>query len=117
MISLNIPGKFSIQYLNNIILKIRNIFKNKNKNTRKDYYRNDLKPKDYEKMAKKAGFVKTKIVNVCPFPIFTSIKINTDKKITKVYKNILKFKKIFQSYPYKTNYIASQGHFLIAYKK
>ena len=81
-----------------------------------DYYRNNLKPDDYKRIAESVGFKNIKIINVCPFPIFVPITIKTDKKITKIYKFILKIKLLFQKYPYKTNKLFSQGHFLVAYK-
>lgn len=118
MISLNIPKKFSIQIFNNGILKLRQFFGlSKNNILRKDYYRNDLKPKDYENIARKVGFSDIEIVHVCPFPIYTNIEISTDKKIATLNRMILKLRSIFMQYPFKTNSVCSQAHFLVAYKK
>ena len=117
MISLNIPAKFSIQYLNTIMRSIKKIFGKYNESVRKDYYRNNLKPNDYKKNAERAGFKNIKIIHVCPFPIYTPINLTTDRKVTIVNKLILKIRSIFQEYPYKTNYLVSQAHFLVGYKK
>lgn len=117
MISLNVPKKFSIQFLNTIMRFLKKIFGQYKESVRKDYYRNDLGPKDYTKIAEKIGFKNIKIINVCPFPIYTPIKLATDKKITKVNKFILKIRGLFLPYPYKTNYLISQAHFLVGYKK
>lgn len=116
MISLNIPDKFSIQFLNSIMRFFKKLFGRYKEELRKDYYRNKLKPDDYKRLAEKVGFENVEITNVCPFPIFTPIKISTDKQITKIYKMILFFKRIFQKYPYKTNYFTSQAHFLVGRK-
>jgi ubiquinone/menaquinone biosynthesis C-methylase UbiE len=117
MISFNIPGKFSIQFLNTIMRFFRKIFGSYSESIKKDYYRNSLRPSDFKKLAKEAGFEKMEIVNACPFPIFTPLKLTNDKKITKIYKVILRIRSLFIKYPYKTNYLVSQGHFLVAYKK
>ena len=117
MISLNIPAKFSIQYLNTIMRFFKKIFGQYKESVRKDYYRNSLKPKDYKKIAKRAGFKNIKITHVCPFPIYTPINLTTDRKITILNKLILKIRSIFQAYPYRTNYLVSQAHFLVGYKK
>ncbi len=117
MISLNIPQKFSIQFLNTIMRFFKKIAGKYTESIGKDYYRNKFRPQDYYQLAKKVGFEDVQIVNVNPFPIYTPLLISTDKKITKINKGILKIRKIFQAYPYKTNYLLSQAHFLVAYKK
>lgn len=116
MISLNIPKKFSIQFFNKVFLFFKNKLWKFSALPVADYYRNSLKPKDYLKIAEKVGFKNVYIVNVCPFPLFTSLNIEIDKKITKIYKVILKIRKLFQPFPYKTGYFLSQGHFLVGYK-
>ncbi len=117
MISLNIPKKFSIQFLNNILRFFKKVLGQYKESIRKDYYRNSLKPRDYFLIAKKVGFVDIKIVHVCPFPVFAPLSIVWDKRATKIYKIILQIKKIFQSYPYKTNRLLAQAHFLVGRKK
>ncbi|MCK5211112.1 class I SAM-dependent methyltransferase, partial [Candidatus Parcubacteria bacterium] len=117
IISLNFPKKNSIQKLNNIVRFFKKIFGKHKGDIKKDYYRNSLSPDNYKKIAKNVGFDKIETMNVCPFPIFTSISLKFDKKITRIYKTILKLKSIYQNYPYKTNYLISQGHFLVGYKK
>jgi ubiquinone/menaquinone biosynthesis C-methylase UbiE len=117
MVSLNIPKKFSAQFLNDIYKYFKCLFTKNEETKRKNYYRNKLKPIDYKKLAEKVGFKDVAITHVCPFPIYVPISIESDKKITKIRKIILKIRKIFQKYPYKTNYWMSQGHFLVGYKK
>jgi len=117
IISLNIPAKLSIQYLNNIMRFFKKIIGTYKQSIRKDYYRNKLKPSDYKKIACKVGFHNIKITHVCPFPIYTPVKASTDKKIAKFNKFILKIRKMFLKYPFKTNYLFSQAHFLVGYKK
>jgi len=116
MVSLNIPNKKSIQELNVIMRWFKKIFGLYTEDIRKDYYRNDLSAKEYKKQAEGAGFKNVSIVHVCPFPIFVPIKVSTDKQITKIYRFILFFRRLFQKYPYKTNSILAQAHFLVAYK-
>ena len=116
MISLNIPKKSSIQFLNTTMRFIKKIFGQYKESVSKDYYRNSFKPEDYQRIAKKVGFKNISIVNVCPFPIYTPIKMSTDKNITKINKLVLKIRGVFQKFPYKTNYLFSQAHFLVAYK-
>lgn len=117
MISLNIPEKFSIQFLNQVMRFFKKIFGGYKEGVRKDYYRNNLKPSDYQRLAEQAGFKEVKIVHVCPFPIYTPIKLTTDKKIAKLNKLILKLRKLFIGYPYQTNSLVAQAHFLVGYKK
>ena len=83
---------------------------------KKDYYRNKLKPGDYKECAEKAGFEKVSITHVCPFAIFTPVKLTTDRKIAKFNNFVLKIRKIFMGYPFKTNYAFSQAHFLVGKK-
>ncbi|MFA5133297.1 MAG: methyltransferase domain-containing protein [Patescibacteria group bacterium] len=115
MIALNIPGKWSVQNINNWYKKILEFFTGK-KYPAKDYYRNNDKPADYRKVAEEAGFKNLSVINVNPFPIFVPVRGETDKKIAKIYNLIIKARLLFMPYPFKTNYIFSQGHFLIGYK-
>ncbi|MDP7367717.1 MAG: class I SAM-dependent methyltransferase [Candidatus Pacebacteria bacterium] len=116
MISLNIPKKFSIQFLNKIMKFIKKNILRRSVDIRKDYYRNSLSSKDYKKSALNAGFKKVEIVHVCPLPIYAPISIKTDRKVAKFNKFVLKIRSIFQKYPYKTNKLFAQAHFLVAYK-
>jgi ubiquinone/menaquinone biosynthesis C-methylase UbiE len=116
MISLNLPKKFSVQFLNDVMKFLKYLFTKKRKPMGTDYYRNSLNPGDYKRIAEKVGFKNVSVTNVCPFPIYVPVGIKTDKKITKVRKVILSIRGLFQKYPYKTNYIMSQGHFLVGYK-
>ena len=116
MISLNIPKKFSIQFLNKIMKFIKRNILRKDVEMRKDYYRNSLTAKEYKQSALKAGFKKVKIIHVCPLPIYAPLSIKSDKKIAKFNKAVLRVRRLFQKYPYKTNKLFAQAHFLVAYK-
>jgi len=116
MISLNIPKKFSIQFLNTIMRFFKKLYGAYKESIRKDYYRNTLKPKDFKKAALKAGFKDVSITHVCPFPIYVPVSMATDKKIAAFNKFILYLRSIFQKYPYKTNRLVAQAHFLVGYK-
>lgn len=116
MISLNVPKKFSIQYLNRpfrFFQKLRGQFYG---SVKKDYYRSELKAKDYISIAKEVGFKQVTVTEVCPFPIYTPLNVKYDKYVTAINKWILKIRKLFLKYPYKTNHFFSQAHFLVGYK-
>ncbi len=118
MISLNIPKKFSVQYINNFVRAFRQFFHLLDKNAlRKDYYRNSLQPSDYLRIAQEVGFTHVEVTHVCPVPIFTNIKMSTDKKIAGWYRQILRLRSLFMKYPFKTNSVTAQAHFLVGYKK
>lgn len=117
MISLNIPKKFSVQKLNTVMRFIKKIIGKYPGEVQSDYYRNQFSPEEYAAFAKKVGFDATAVTYVCPFPIYTPVTLSTDKKITKLRKAILGIRSLFQQYPYKTNALMAQAHFLVAYKK
>lgn len=116
MISLNIPKKFSIQFLNKVMKFFKKYILGRNLEIKKDYYRNNLNALEYKIAALKAGFKRADIIHVCPLPIYAPISIGTDKKIAKFNKFILRIRSMFQKYPYKTNKLFAQAHFLVAYK-
>ncbi|MEK7208946.1 MAG: class I SAM-dependent methyltransferase [Patescibacteria group bacterium] len=116
MISLNIPKKFSIQSLNTIMRFFKKIFGHYQDNIRRDYYRNNLRAKDFAQLARKVGFNQVQITYVCPFPIWVPITPRTDRLITWLRKIHLWLRQQFMSYPYKTNSLIAQAHFLVAYK-
>lgn len=116
MISLNIPQKFSIQFLNTIMRLVKKIFGSYKESVKKDYYRNRFKPKVYQNFAQKAGFKEVQIIHVNPFPIYTPVGASFDRKVTKLNKSILWLRSLLTKYPYKTNYLLSQAHFLVGYK-
>ena len=117
MISINIPQKFSIQYLNTLLQTVRKLFGTLSRSLKKDYYRNNLKPGDYKHCAEKVGFQDVYFVYACPLPIFTQITTSTDKKITKYYKLILKLRSFFLDEPFLTNALFAQEHLLVGFKK
>jgi ubiquinone/menaquinone biosynthesis C-methylase UbiE len=117
MISLNIPKKRSIQELNTAhrcMKKCLGIYK---QDVRKDYKRNSLRPAEYARAALKAGFVSAEVTHVCPFPIYVPVTMKTDKRVTWIRKKILALRSLFMCYPYKTNSIVAQAHFLVARKE
>lgn len=116
MISLNIPKKFSVQFLNTAMRFIKKITGFYKESIQKDYYRNKLKPKVYKQFAERAGFKNISIMHVNPFPIYTPVTMSFDKKITKLNKFTLCLRRLFMEYPFKTNYLISQAHFLVGYK-
>ncbi len=114
MISLNIPQKFSIQVLNKIYRSFLKLFGCK---VKKDYYRNNDTPKEYIIIAKKVGFSNIKTFYVNSFPLFTPIPYFIEALIM-IHRNFkYKIRGIFMKYPFKSNRIFSQAHFLIARKK
>lgn len=117
MISLNIPKKVSVQYLNIIYRFVKKICGQYKESIKKDYYRNNLQASDYYAIAKEVGFESIQITHVCPFPVYAPMGIQWDKRITIIRKVLLKVRSVFQKYPYKTNSIGAQAHFLVAYKK
>lgn len=116
MISMNVPGKFSVQNLNSIYRFFLKIFK-PGAELKKDYYRNNDKPEVYLKAAQTAGFVNCYAINANPVPLFAPMGLKWDKRIAKVWKSWIGLRSHFMSQPYKTNYLFSQCHFLAGYKK
>lgn len=84
---------------------------------RKDYKRNSLKPEEYAQAALEAGFARAEVTHVCPFPIYVPVTMKTDKRVTWMRKKILALRKKFMPYPYKTNSVIAQAHFLVAKKE
>jgi ubiquinone/menaquinone biosynthesis C-methylase UbiE len=116
IISLNIPQKFSIQFLNTIMRFFKKLAGSYRESIKKDYYRNTVNADGFKVSAEHAGFRDVSITHVCPFPIYVPVSLKTDKRVTALRKIILKFRKIFQKYPYKTNRFVAQAHFLVGYK-
>ena len=117
MVSLNIPGKPSIQFLNTWMRFFKKLLGSYKDDLKRDYYRNSLSPEEYEEASKRAGFTGTYIVHTNPFPFFVPIRVSTDRKATSLYKFILKCRALFQRYPYKTNRFFARSHFLVGYKQ
>lgn len=117
LISGNIPKKPSIQMLNVWMRGIKKLFGRYQGSPSADYFRNSLKPRDYIEAARSAGFSDITTINVAPFPLFTPISMANDRRITGFYRAILRVRGVFQTYPFKTNYFASQAHILVGYKR
>ena len=116
MISMNVPGKFSVQNLNLAYRFLLKLFKSVVE-LQKDYYRNDDKPVVYQKAAEAAGFVNCYTVNANPVPLFAPLGLKWDKKVTKIWKSWIGLRSLFMQQPYKTNYLISQCHFLVGSKE
>jgi ubiquinone/menaquinone biosynthesis C-methylase UbiE len=116
MISLNIPKKRSIQELNTVHRFVKKCLGMYKQDVRKDYKRNSLKPEEYAQSALSVGFAAAEVTHVCPFPIYVPVTMKTDKRVTWMRKKILALRSVFMRYPYKTNRIIAQAHFLVAYK-
>ncbi len=116
MVSLNIPKKFSIQYLNIVMRTVKKLLGTYHGDVRKDYFRNSLTPKNYEVLAKGAGFKDVYTMRTFPFPFFIPIRMTTDRALTKFFLFIVRLRRIFQKYPYKTNALFAQSHFLVGTK-
>ncbi len=117
MISLNIPKKFSIQYLNRFARVVKKFLGLYTGAIAKDYYRNSFTPAEYKAAAERVGFTQTEVMYVCPFPIYTDISMRTDKRVTSMRKRILRLRSWCMKYTYKTNSIVAQAHFLVGFKK
>jgi len=116
MISLNIPKKISIQSLNTIMRFFKKIFGRHQDNIKKDYYRNDLSATDFAQLAERVGLSRVKTVYVCPFPIWVPVSPRFDRFITALRRAHLRLRSLFMSYPFKTNPLVAQAHFLVGYK-
>lgn len=112
LISLNIPGKRSVQIINDAYKKILGRFTGK-KYVRPDYYRNNDTPEKYAAAARAAGFRAVSVTHVNPFPIFVPIPSVVNRAIARAYIAIIFMRSLFMKYPFKTSYALSQGHFLV----
>lgn len=116
MISLNIPKKFSVQYLNFLVRMFKKALGLYKDRIFKDYYRNSFTAAEYARFARAAGFARTETTHVCPFPIYVPIRRSTDRAITTLRRGILRLRSLAMPYPYKTNRVMAHAHFLVAYK-
>lgn len=117
MISLNIPKKFSIQYLNTLYRVYKKRFGNYTQSVRKDYFRSGVTPREYKAIAERVGFKNVSVTFTCPIPIFTPVSQKNDRRLAAFYRQALKFRGWFEEYPFKTNSLAAQEHFLVAYRE
>ncbi|OGL72416.1 hypothetical protein A3D72_01115 [Candidatus Uhrbacteria bacterium RIFCSPHIGHO2_02_FULL_57_19] len=115
MFSMNVPGKRSVQNLNDIYKKIIAPFAPAG-SIRKDYYRNNDRPEQYLAAAREAGFDNCSVMNVNPYPIFTPVPPAAERTLTALYRGIHRLRGLLMKEPMATNYPMSQAHFLIGYK-
>lgn len=116
MISLNIPKKFSVQYLNyamRMIKKPLGLYRDRIFN---DYYRNVYAAGEYAHFARNVGFASAEVTHVGPFPIYVPIRRSTDRAITTVRRGILRLRSLVMPYPYQKNRVMAKEHFLVARK-
>ena len=116
MISLNIPKKISVQYLNTAMRAVKKLVGLYEGSVTKDYYRNSYSARQYEQFAKNAGFQRTAVVPVCPFPFYVPISRPADRFVTSLRRGLLIVRALFMKYPYKTNALLAHSHFLVGYK-
>lgn len=116
MVSLNIPKKPSIQILNIWMRCIKKLLGLYTESVGKDYYRNSFTPKEFRSAAERVGFTGVYTIWTFPFPFFIPVRKSTDRFLTKAFLKIVAFRRIFMSYPYKTNRFLAQSHFLVGYK-
>ncbi|MCD4760275.1 class I SAM-dependent methyltransferase [bacterium] len=114
MVSLNIPHKFSVQILNKIYRWFLKLF---GRELKKDYYRNTDTPRDYKRTAEKVGFQDIETFYVNPFPLFTPVPFFIERLITICHSCKYRIRGMFMKYPFRSNSVCSQAHFLIARKK
>ena len=113
MFAHNIPAKWSVQRWNDAYKKI---FGYPPVAKQGDYYRNSDNPEQYKEATIKAGFKECHVLNVNPFPIWTPIPRFFEYPITLCSRWILWTRSLYMHEPLKTNYLFSQGHYLIGYK-
>lgn len=113
MVTLNIPGKWSVQKFNEVYKRLVQWLVPVKK---KDYYRNSDRPEQYLAAAEAVGFKQCFTMNVNPFPIWTPVPVWLEYPIALCYRFILWIRGWFMKEPMKTNYLFSQGHFLVGRK-
>lgn len=113
MVQINIPKKFSIQYINTLYRIILEVF---GKKLRPDFPRNSDTPTQYAEHAKNAGFKEVETINVNPFPLLVPVPMVIDRILTYLYRAIMKIRSWILKKPYRTNHMVSHCHFLIGYK-
>lgn len=116
MVTLNIPKKFSVQHLNFVMRAVKKCFGLYKGKIFKDYYRNTYTAEQYAQFARNVGFTNVAVTHVCPFPIYVPIRRSTDRRIVAIRRGILRIRKLFMHYPYKTNRVMAHAHFLVATK-
>jgi len=115
MISLNIPKKKSVQFLNDVYRFI--VGKYKKRTLQKDYFRNEDMPENYVEKTKASGFSDVKYFYVNPFPLFTPLGKRGEHILTLFYRGIYFLRGLFMKYPFRGSRMFSQAHFLTGKKK
>lgn len=113
--NLNIPGKWSVQRLNDWYKKIIAPFAPAGA-IRKDYYRNTDRPEAYAAAAHDAGFVHISTIDINPYPIWTPVPPQVEKVLANVYRGVHALRAKIKKEPMATGRLLSQGHYLIGYK-
>src|SRR3989344_8441881 len=106
LVALNLPGKISVQTLNNFYKLLLKPFVPRAE-LKKDYYRNIDKPRDYLRTAEAVGFKSCRVINFNPFAIWTPIPRSLEPVITLLYRSILGLRSLVMIEPMKTNYLFS----------
>lgn len=113
--NLNIPGKWSVQRLNDLYKKIIAPFAPAG-TIRKDYYRNTDRPEAYASAARDVGFVHISTVDINPYPIWTPVPPWAESMLSTVYRGVHALRGRLKKEPMATGRLLSQGHYLIGYK-
>lgn len=115
VISLNIPKKFSIQYINRPYRRVLK-FLGSSLELKKDYFRNSDSPEAYKRAFEKAGFKNCKILHVAPFPIITPARPWLERFITRVYRAVLFVRALYKREPFSASALLGQAHFVVGEK-
>ncbi|MDP3646179.1 MAG: methyltransferase domain-containing protein [bacterium] len=114
MILLNIPKKFSVQFLNTLYRRVLRAARGVE--LYKDYYRNNHSPAQYASAAERAGFSRAATMYVNSFPLFTPVPLAVEHFITALYRFVYRLRGTVLSYPFRGSRLLSQAHFLTATK-
>ncbi|TAK04869.1 class I SAM-dependent methyltransferase [Patescibacteria group bacterium] len=114
MVSLNIPGKRSVQSLNAVYKRLIRPFRTTP--PKKDYYRNNDTAEQYAAHAAAAGFVDLTITHVNPFPLFVPVYLPLDSALTYLDRGVARVRRLWREYPLETGPRLAQAHFLVGRK-
>ncbi|KKW42378.1 MAG: Methylase involved in ubiquinone/menaquinone biosynthesis [Candidatus Magasanikbacteria bacterium GW2011_GWA2_56_11] len=116
MISLNIPRKFSVQYLNRGYRFLKKALGKYTDKVNRDYYRNALQAADYARIARQVGFERVEITPTAPYPIYTPMSPKNDRRIAALRRGLLAVRKRFYCFPYRATRLFGQAHFCVGVK-
>lgn len=115
LVTMNIPQKNSVQFLNDIYRESLMIFKKKIE-LRKDHFRVADTPNDFKKNAEIVGFKNCRVFYTNPFPLFTPVPPLVEKTLTLIYRGIMVVRSLYKAEPMEGGRYLSQCHFLVGHK-